>query len=69
GSGAGGGSGASAGIASAARTAVHLAARPHVIRSERTPVTPGGSRRPSHTERADVVRTRGASAARPVTGG
>ncbi|MER6449956.1 phosphatase PAP2 family protein [Streptomyces venezuelae] len=49
----------------AARPAVHPAGRPHVIRSERTPVTPNGSRRPAHTERAPA---RGA-AARPVAGG
>ncbi|MFI1065630.1 phosphatase PAP2 family protein [Streptomyces spororaveus] len=48
-----------------ARPAVHPAGRPHVIRSERTPVTPAGSRRPAHTERAAA---RGA-AARPVAGG
>lgn len=42
----------------------HLAARPHLIRSERTPVTPAGSRRPVHAERA--ARN---PAARPVTGG
>ncbi|MCX4722173.1 phosphatase PAP2 family protein [Streptomyces virginiae] len=47
------------------RPAVHPAGRPHMIRSERTPVTPVGSRRPAHTERA---ATRGA-AARPVAGG
>ncbi|PWK68927.1 membrane-associated phospholipid phosphatase [Streptomyces sp. CG 926] len=48
-----------------ARPVVHPAGRPHVIRSERTPVTPVGSRRPAHTERA---ATRG-TAARPVAGG
>ncbi len=30
----------------------HLAARPHTVRAERTPVTPGGSRRPPHADRA-----------------
>ncbi|WP_374773306.1 phosphatase PAP2 family protein [Streptomyces sp. NBC_01310] len=49
----------------APRPAVHPAGRPHVIRSERMPVTPVGSRRPAHTERAAA---RGA-AARPVAGG
>ncbi|WP_329035990.1 phosphatase PAP2 family protein [Streptomyces sp. NBC_00178] len=41
-------------------------ARAHPVRSERTPLTPGGSRRPPHADRAP----RGATAqARPVTGG
>ncbi|MER5810630.1 phosphatase PAP2 family protein [Streptomyces sp. NPDC002033] len=57
--------GAAAGHAPALRSATHPTARQHVIRSERTPVTPAGSRRPAHTERA---ATRGASA-RPATGG
>ncbi|MFJ6050937.1 phosphatase PAP2 family protein [Streptomyces sp. NPDC092307] len=48
-----------------ARPVVHPAGRPHVIRSERTPVTPVGSRRPAHTERAAARGT----AARPVAGG
>ncbi|MFJ1975119.1 phosphatase PAP2 family protein [Streptomyces sp. NPDC087903] len=50
-----------------ARThAYHLAPgpHPHTTRSERTPVTPAGSRRPPHPERV----TRG-TAARPLTGG
>ncbi|GAA3369541.1 phosphatase PAP2 family protein [Streptomyces sannanensis] len=47
------------------RSGGHLGARPHAIRSERTPVTPAGSRHPSHSDRAP----RGASPARPVTGG
>ncbi|MCX4777432.1 phosphatase PAP2 family protein [Streptomyces sp. NBC_01264] len=42
-----------------------LSARPHLIRSERTPLTPAGSRRPAHAERAPV---RGA-APRPAAGG
>lgn len=41
----------------------HPVSRPHLIRSERTPVTPAGSRRPAHTERAT------ARSARPATGG
>ncbi|MFE9609160.1 phosphatase PAP2 family protein [Streptomyces sp. NPDC006012] len=49
-----------------ARTPVHLAPGPHTTRSERTPVTPVGSRRPPHADR--VPRT-GAPAARPMTGG
>ncbi|MFF3214064.1 phosphatase PAP2 family protein [Streptomyces sp. NPDC002886] len=49
----------------AARPAAHLSARPHLIRSERTPLTPAGSRRPAHAERAPV---RGA-APRPAAGG
>ena len=35
-----------------ARAAAHPVARQHLIRSERAPVTPNGSRRPAHTERA-----------------
>ncbi|MCX5197608.1 phosphatase PAP2 family protein [Streptomyces sp. NBC_00249] len=54
-----------AGHSPAPRPAGHPAPRPHIIRSERTPVTPAGSRRPAHTERAAA---RGASA-RPATGG
>ncbi|WP_405532054.1 phosphatase PAP2 family protein [Streptomyces avidinii] len=50
---------------SAPRATVHPAGRPHVIRSERTPVTPAGSRRPPHTDRATARGT----AARPVAGG
>ncbi|MFJ7268559.1 phosphatase PAP2 family protein [Streptomyces sp. NPDC099050] len=49
----------------AARPAAHLSARPHLIRSERTPLTPAGSRRPAHAERAPA---RGA-APRPAAGG
>ncbi|MCY0954592.1 phosphatase PAP2 family protein [Streptomyces sp. H27-S2] len=55
----------SAGHSPAPRPAAHAATRPHVIRSERTPVTPVGSRRPAHTERSAA---RGATA-RPVAGG
>ncbi|MER6037992.1 MULTISPECIES: phosphatase PAP2 family protein [unclassified Streptomyces] len=48
------------------RTPVHLAPGPHTARSERTPVTPAGSRRPPHADRLP----RGASQpARPVSGG
>lgn len=54
-----------AGHQPAARPAVHLPGRPHLIRSERTPLTPGGSRRPAHADRAPG---RGA-APRPATGG
>lgn len=56
---------AAAGHQPAARPAVHLSGRPHLIRSERTPLTPAGSRRPAHADRAPV---RGA-APRPATGG
>ncbi|MET7600400.1 phosphatase PAP2 family protein [Streptomyces sp. NPDC004082] len=48
------------------RAPAHLAPGPHTARSERTPVTPVGSRRPPHSDRAP--RTTGTSA-RPVTGG
>ncbi|WP_079425459.1 MULTISPECIES: phosphatase PAP2 family protein [Streptomyces] len=56
---------APAGHSPALRPAAHAhpASRPHLIRSERTPVTPAGSRRPAHTERA------AARSARPATGG
>lgn len=47
------------------RPVVHAPGRPHVIRSERTPVTPAGSRRPAHAERAAGRST----SARPATGG
>ncbi|MFJ6796357.1 phosphatase PAP2 family protein [Streptomyces sp. NPDC091268] len=60
------GAGLPAGHSPAPRPAVHLTSRPHLIRSERTPVTPVGSRRPAHTDRAPA---RGAAAARPVAGG
>lgn len=43
-----------------------LAPGPHTARSERTPVTPAGSRRPPH---ADRVPRGTSSAARPVAGG
>ncbi|MEU9736339.1 phosphatase PAP2 family protein [Streptomyces sp. NPDC048002] len=48
------------------RAPVYLAPGPHTARSERTPVTPAGSRRPPQTERLGRGTT---SAARPVTGG
>ncbi|MCM1966829.1 MULTISPECIES: phosphatase PAP2 family protein [unclassified Streptomyces] len=54
-----------AGHQPAARPAAHLSGRPHLIRSERTPGAPAGSRRPAHAERAPA---RGA-APRPATGG
>ncbi|MFE2170083.1 phosphatase PAP2 family protein [Streptomyces sp. NPDC059447] len=52
----------------APRPAGHVSGRQHVIRSERTPVTPVGSRRPAHGERAPARGTT-AAAARPVAGG
>ncbi|CAM5510800.1 Membrane-associated phospholipid phosphatase OS=Streptomyces violarus OX=67380 GN=FHS41_006467 PE=4 SV=1 [Streptomyces violarus] len=52
--------------AGAPRAPVYLAPGPHTARSERTPITPTGSRRPPHGER----HPRGsASSARPLTGG
>ncbi|MFI9153475.1 phosphatase PAP2 family protein [Streptomyces sp. NPDC053367] len=48
------------------RNPVYLAPGPHTVRSERTPVTPAGSRRPPHSDR--VPRGSG-SPARPLTGG
>ncbi|MFI8189079.1 phosphatase PAP2 family protein [Streptomyces sp. NPDC085946] len=48
------------------RAPVYLAPGPHTARSERTPVTPAGSRRPPHPER----HPRGTgSSARPFAGG
>ncbi|MGW2702245.1 phosphatase PAP2 family protein [Streptomyces sp. NPDC001340] len=47
------------------RVPIHLAPGPHTARSERTPVTPAGSRRPPHADRIP----RGTSQpARPLTG-
>lgn len=43
----------------------YLAPGPHTARSERTPVTPVGSRRPPQSDRV----TRGTTSARPLTGG
>ncbi|MGW5864029.1 phosphatase PAP2 family protein [Streptomyces sp. NPDC055239] len=43
----------------------HLAPGPHTPRSERSPVTPAGSRRPPHSERT----SRASTPARPVAGG
>ncbi|MFD5621951.1 phosphatase PAP2 family protein [Streptomyces yangpuensis] len=60
--------GAGTGHAPAHRSVVHPANRPHLIRSERTPVTPVGSRRPAHTAHTERAGTRG-TAARPVAGG
>ncbi|MGW0767885.1 phosphatase PAP2 family protein [Streptomyces sp. NPDC002676] len=50
----------------ASRGTIHLAAGPHTARSERTPVTPAGSRRPPHP--AGVPRGT-TQPARPLTGG
>lgn len=44
---------------------LHLAPGPHLTRSERTPVTPLGTRRPPHADRVG----RNAASARPVAGG
>ncbi|MFC9824737.1 phosphatase PAP2 family protein [Streptomyces erythrochromogenes] len=60
--------GAAAGHSPAHRSAAHPANRPHLIRSERTPVTPVGSRRPAHPAHPERAGTRG-TAARPVAGG
>ncbi|WP_069773215.1 phosphatase PAP2 family protein [Streptomyces sp. LUP30] len=52
--------------ARAPRSPAYLAPGPHTTRSERTPVTPVGSRRPPHSDRLP----RGAAAsARPLAGG
>lgn len=50
-----------------ARAPAYLAPGPHTARSERTPVTPVGSRRPPHSDR--MPRGATASTARPLTGG
>ncbi|GAA4012564.1 phosphatase PAP2 family protein [Streptomyces marokkonensis] len=48
------------------RASAYLAPGPHTARSDRTPVTPAGSRRPPHADR----HPRGAApAARPLSGG
>ncbi|GAB2749718.1 phosphatase PAP2 family protein [Streptomyces bullii] len=52
--------------ARSSRSPVYLAPGPHTARSERTPVTPAGSRRPPHPERLQRGST---SSARPLTGG
>ncbi|MBB5937438.1 phosphatase PAP2 family protein [Streptomyces zagrosensis] len=46
----------------------HHPARPHTARSERTPVTPAGSRRPPHAERARSAPLGSASAPRGRSG-
>jgi membrane-associated phospholipid phosphatase len=53
------------GTARAGRPPGLLAPGPHTARSERTPVTPAGSRRPPHADRVP----RGTTSARPVAGG
>ncbi|MFK4069084.1 phosphatase PAP2 family protein [Streptomyces sp. NPDC029674] len=53
------------GAARGGRPPAYLAPGPHTARSERTPVTPAGSRRPPHSDRV----TRGTTSARPVAGG
>ncbi|POX49152.1 phosphatase PAP2 family protein [Streptomyces sp. Ru72] len=47
------------------RSPAYLAPGPHLTRAERTPVTPVGSRRPPHSDRA----SRGTASARPLAGG
>ncbi|MEV7615658.1 phosphatase PAP2 family protein [Streptomyces sp. NPDC089799] len=56
--------------APAPRPAAHLTVRPHIIRSERTPATPAGSRRPAHAtaHAAHAERSTRNPSARPVTG-
>ncbi|MFE9947036.1 phosphatase PAP2 family protein [Streptomyces sp. NPDC005531] len=58
-------------VAAGSRTAAAAAAagarpRAHAVRSERTPITPAGSRRPPH---ADRTPRGGTTPARPVSGG
>ena len=52
-----------------ARPPAHLAPGPHTTRSERTPVTPIGSRRPPHPDRVARGTTPATATARPATGG
>ncbi|MFE7119256.1 phosphatase PAP2 family protein [Streptomyces sp. NPDC057654] len=47
----------------------HLSSRPHTVRSERSPVTPSGSRRPPHGDRAPRTAPLGPSAGRGRTAG
>ncbi|GAA3774514.1 phosphatase PAP2 family protein [Streptomyces chiangmaiensis] len=47
------------------RAPVYLAPGPHTSRTERTPVTPVGNRRPPHSDRV----SRGTTPARPLAGG
>lgn len=47
----------------------HHPARPHTARSERTPVTPTGSRRPPHADRARTAPLGSAAAPRGRSGG
>ncbi|MGW0944740.1 phosphatase PAP2 family protein [Streptomyces sp. NPDC002623] len=49
------------------RAPAYMAPGPHATRSERTPVTPIGTRRPPHADR--LPRGTTASATRPLTGG
>lgn len=59
------GRGAATVSATSSRTTAHLSSpKPHTVRSERTPVTPVGGRRPPHPER--VSRN---PSARPLAGG
>ncbi|MCQ9135253.1 phosphatase PAP2 family protein [Streptomyces hilarionis] len=53
--------------ARAPRAPAYLAPGPHTTRSERTPVTPVGSRRPPHADR--LPRGAATSGARPLAGG
>ncbi|KUJ67290.1 hypothetical protein ACZ90_29910 [Streptomyces albus subsp. albus] len=54
------------GTARAAESRPHHPARPHTARSERTPVTPGGSRRPPHSDRTSrTAAPVGPAAGRP----
>ncbi|WP_030779045.1 phosphatase PAP2 family protein [Streptomyces sp. NRRL S-920] len=53
------------GAVRAGRPPAYLAPGPHTARSERTPVTPAGSRRPPHADRVP----RGTTSARPMAGG
>ncbi|MER6101479.1 phosphatase PAP2 family protein [Streptomyces sp. NPDC001832] len=65
---AGGHTAATTGTVTGARSRAHPAppSHPsHLVRSERTPVTPAGSRRPPHADRTP----RGGTTARPMTGG
>ncbi|WP_455362451.1 phosphatase PAP2 family protein [Streptomyces sp. SYSU K21746] len=58
------------GSATGGRATPHLAPKPHTARSERSPVTPVGSRRPPHPPHPPhPERATRSSSARPVAGG
>ncbi|QNE78210.1 phosphatase PAP2 family protein [Streptomyces finlayi] len=55
-------------LGAAGHAAVSTRPRAHTVRSERTPVTPAGSRRPPHADRAPRAGTANTTPARPLGG-